>query len=119
MVIYMNDYRKILMYLNFWRIVPFYCLCVKSKFKNKVMKDLSVWKRREKSVTLYSDFKAFSWLVMNTKEFRNVMFNRLHRNKISYVISRVLFKPLDSLYINMPPEKIGGDFISNMDFLQL
>lgn len=36
------------------------------------------------------------------------MLNRLHRNKIFWCLSRILFKPLDSLYINMPPEKIGG-----------
>jgi len=27
-----------------------------------------------------------------------------------FVITRVLYRPLESLYINMPPEKIGGGF---------
>lgn len=53
---------------------------------------------------------------MNIIEFRNAMLNRLHRNKMSYVISRILFKPLESLYINMPPEKIGGGYIFSMAF---
>ena len=104
----MKDYRKILMYFNFCRTLFFYYLCLNSKYSDKVKQDLSVWKKRENRITAYSDLKAFSWLAMNTKEFRNVMLNRLHNNKFSYVICRILFKPLDSLYINMPPEKIGG-----------
>jgi len=35
------------------------------------------------------------------------------------ILSRMLFKPLESLYINMPPEKIGGGYIFNMDFQPL
>lgn len=57
----------------------------------------------------FSDLMVFSWLLVNTKEFRNVMFNRLHRN----IICRVLFKPLEGLYINMPPENIGGVYIQH------
>lgn len=29
------------------------------------------------------------------------------------ILSRMLFKPLESLYINMPPEKIGGLYIQH------
>jgi len=102
------DYKKLISRINFWRILPFYYLCMHSRYGNKAKKDLDVWKRKHTNLREVSDFSAFSWLVMNTKEFRNVMFNRLHRNKISYLISKILFKPLESLYINMPPEAIGG-----------
>lgn len=102
------DYRKLIISANLWRIVPFFFICMHSKHKEKVKKDLIAWKFRHPNLRNISEFSAFSWLVMNTKEFRNVMLNRLHRNKISYIISRMMFKPLDSLYINMPPENIGG-----------
>lgn len=32
------------------------------------------------------------------------------------ILSRMLFKPLESLYINMPPEKIGGVIYSTWIF---
>lgn len=102
------DYRKIIAGINIWRILPFYYLCMHSRYKDKVKKDLNIWKMKHTNLRNVSDFSAFSWLVMNAKEFRNVMFNRLHRNAVSYLISRILFKPLESLYINMPPENIGG-----------
>ena len=94
----------------------FYYLCLNSKYSDKVKQDLSVWKKRENRITAYSDLKAFSWLAMNTKEFRNVMLIGYITINLVMVICRILFKPLDSLYINMPPEKIGGDFIFSMVF---
>ena len=47
---------------------------------------------------------------MNEKETRNIFLNRLHRNPIMFAIARLFYRPLESLYINMPPEKIGGGF---------
>lgn len=102
------DYKKLIVIINLWRIVPFYYICMHSKYKEKAKKDLDTWKWKHTNLRNVSKFSAFSWLVMNTKEFRNVMLNRLHRNKIFYVISRILFRPLESLYINMPPENVGG-----------
>lgn len=102
------NYRLLKVYLNMWRIVPFYMLCIHCKFKDKVRLDIAMWKEKNKKLKEYSELFQFGYFSMNIIEFRNVMLNRLHRNKMSYVISRILFKPLDSLYINMPPEKIGG-----------
>ena len=107
------DYRKIIVTINLWRIIPYYFICMHSKHKEKAKKDLNMWKFKHNNLRSVSDLNAFAWLVMNKKEFRNVMFNRLHRNKILYIISRILFKPLGSLYISMPPEKIGGGCIFN------
>ena len=79
-----------------------------------------MWKEKNKELKEFSDLIQFVYFAMNMMEFRNIMLNRLHRNKISYIISRILFKPLESLYINMPPEKIGGGgYTFNMDFQQL
>ena len=100
--------KDIVVYMNYWRSIPFYLICLNSKFSEKVKMDISTLKRKHTNLHDKSYIYAFSWLVMNTKEFRNVMFNRLHRNLFSYLFCRILFKPLSSLYINMPPEDIGG-----------
>ena len=51
---------------------------------------------------------AYRFCMMDTKEYRNVVLNRLHRNPVRYLVTRMLFKLLDSLLINMPPVEIGG-----------
>lgn len=102
------DYRNLKVYLNMWRIAPVYMICTHCKFKEKVKLDIAMWKEKNKEINQFSELFQFGYFLVNIIEFRNVMLNRLHRNKISYVISRILFKPLESLYINMPPEKIGG-----------
>ena len=106
------DYRVLLVYTNMWRIFPFYLICKHSKFQDKVNKDINVWIFKHHDIKSHSQVFDFGYLVMNVKEFRNVMLNRLHRNKFGYIISRLLFKPMESLYINMPPEKIGGVIFS-------
>lgn len=55
---------------------------------------------------------AYRFCMMDTKEYRNVVLNRLHRNPVRYLVTRMLFKPLDSLLINMPPVEIGGAVLS-------
>lgn len=95
-------------YINLWRTLIVYIFLSNCKFKNKFKKDLKVWKSKKEILKNKSDFISFSFLCFDTIEFRNVFLNRLHRNIFMYIISRFLFKPLDSLYINMPPEKIGG-----------
>ena len=55
---------------------------------------------------------AYGFCMIDTKEYRNVVLNRLHRNPIFYLITRILFRPLESLYINMPPENVGGTLFS-------
>lgn len=110
------DYRNLKVYLNMWRIAPVYMICTHCKFKEKVKLDIAMWKEKNKEINQFSELFQFGYFLVNIIEFRNVMLNRLHRNKISYVISRILFKPLESLYINMPPEKIGGVILSTWLF---
>ena len=52
----------------------------------------------------------FGFLILRYKELRNIFHNRLRRNPGMYLIGQLLFKPLETCYINMPPEKIGGGF---------
>ncbi len=113
------NYRILKVYLSMWRVLPFYMLCKHCKFKDRVKMDITMWKEKNQELNEFSDLIQFGYFTMNMIEFRNIMLNRLHRNKISYILSRMLFKPLESLYINMPPEKIGGGYIFNMDFQPL
>lgn len=93
-----------------WRILPVYLLLKISKHKDRLNDDIEIWinnlvqeeKQKHKRVT------NFGYCIMTEKAFRNVIQNRLHRNPVSFVICRMFFPPLNSLYINMPPENIGG-----------
>lgn len=51
---------------------------------------------------------TFSRILVEEPCSRNVVENRLHRNPIRCLLFRVLFKQMESLYINTPPEWIEG-----------
>ena len=74
------------------------------------MMDLNEWIRHTPELQGQSRFWMFCYLLVTFKECRNILLNRLHRNPVMYVITRLLFHPLESCYINMPPEDIGGGF---------
>lgn len=102
------NYKWLIAWFNYWRSGPVYFLATHSKFSEKVKKDISVWRNKNMATYTGCDLNSFAYMMMDTKEFRNVILNRTHRNPISFMVSRILFKPLESLYINMPPENIGG-----------
>lgn len=104
-------YKKIWLYLNLWRVIPAYLFLKSNKFKSKALKDFERWKE-----AMSTDYKTksallfFGYLILYEKAFRNIFHNRLHRNPIMFLFAYIFFRPLDSLYINMPPENIGGGF---------
>lgn len=105
--------RKLLWYytyLNLWRVFPVYLFMRTSKYRAKSKKDLYAWIDRLEYVKARSEMMAFAYMLVNFKECRNILLNRLRRNPIMWIMTRVLFPPMDSCYINMPPEKIGGGF---------
>ena len=106
----MRRYKLLWIYFNMWRIIPAF-LCTKvSKHQDKIKMDICIWKKKLLPIEHqgHSDVVSFGMCLFLEKAFRNVMLNRLHRNPIAFAIFRCLFSPLDSLYINMPPENIGG-----------
>lgn len=103
----MKKKHKILILLNLYRTIPAYFVFKYNKFKEKCKLDLAEWKKSDRVENL-SDFIAFSYFLTSRKEFRNLLLNRLHRNPIKYFLTRILFIPEKTLYINMPPEKVGG-----------
>ena len=102
----MINYKKVIVCLNLWRIFPVYFLCKHTRFSKKIEADIDAWKRINSATE--SNFWSFADNIINKKVFRNVLLMRLHRNPIVFIITRFLFKPLENLYINMPPENIGG-----------
>ena len=106
----MEKLRWVFTYLSLWRTIPAYVFFRKNRFNKKCAKDLDAWTRHAPELTVRSNFWRFSYLLVNYKECRNIFLNRLHRNPIMYAITRICFAPLESCYINMPPENIGGGF---------
>ena len=110
------NYRWLLTYLSVWRIFPAWVCFKTNKFRKKCQMDLMAWVKHYQSVNDKSPFWQLGYLLINEKETRNIFQNRLHRNPFMFLIVRVLFSPLESLYINMPPERIGGGLVFQHGF---
>ena len=104
----MNQLRRLIVYLNMWRIAPVYLFWNTNRFRVKCRMDLEQWIQFFPHIATEKKIFQLGYTLLNDKVCRNVLLNRLHRNPIMYAITRVFFKPLESCYINMPPEKIGG-----------
>lgn len=104
----MEKIRALWVYLNLGRVLPVYFFFRTNRFKDKCLMDLTEWLVYYPELQRRGRLFQFGYLMLFDKACRNVLLNRLHRNIIMYVITRVFFSPLDSCYINMPPEKIGG-----------
>lgn len=105
-----NKVRIVCVYLNLWRIIPVYFFFLKNKFKDKCSMDLEQWLVFHTYLSNQSRLIQFGYVLLYDKACRNILLNRLHRNAVMFLFTRMFFKPLESCYINMPPEKIGGGF---------
>ena len=106
----MDKLRWLYTYLSVLRVIPAYLFFRNNRFKKKCEQDLEQWVNLAPEVENHALFWQFAYLLIYEKALRNILLNRLHRNPGMYLITRILFKPLESCYINMPPEKIGGGF---------
>lgn len=106
----MDKLRRMLVFLNIWRVFPAYVLFLTNKFRDKCDEDLAQWVHYEAEACQKSKLLRFGYFMVNCKECRNIFLNRLRRNPIMYITVRVLFPPLESCYISMPPEDLGGGF---------
>lgn len=115
----LKKHQLIRVTINIWRIICAW-LCVRSSLeKDKIEKDFAAYKKNIKLSPQIGNLTQFGHLLLEEKSFRNVILMRLKRSPIQYFIFRLLFKPLESLYINMPTENIGGGYSFNMVFQQL
>ena len=99
--------KNIFIYLNYWRTIPAYLLARGGRFWDRCKQDISEFDRH-----LYGGGKTnlftYSRILIEEPCSRNVVENRLHRNPVRCVLFRMLFRQMDSLYINTPPERIEG-----------
>lgn len=112
----MRKLRWLWTYACFFRVLIAYVFFVNNKFCDKCIKDLEAWTDHYEFMSGHSKFWQLGYILINEKETRSIFLNRLHRNPIMFFIIRLLYCPLESLYINMPPEKIGGGLVLQHGF---
>ena len=106
--------KKILIYFNYYRTVIALLLVKTCRLSDKCEADIEAYSQYLFGKKI--NFFYFSKLLIEEKSLRNVLLNRMHRNIIHYLLFRLLFKPLDSLYINTPRINWGRINISTWIF---
>lgn len=100
------------------RTLPVYICFLNAGKKDVILKDIRRWQYEisisDPAILEKNTFQMLNWLLIHCKEFRNLILHRLKRDPaavkglLSYAVTRVLWKPLDSLYLWT--EEIGGGF---------
>ena len=96
--------KKILATRNFLRTLPVYLCVLMSPHKRLITMDIE----RYCQITQFqgSLFISLNWFLTTDKAFRNLLQHRLKNPTrslkclIHFIIARILWRPLDSLYIN-------------------
>ena len=102
--------KRLFAAINYARTLPVYLCVLCSKHKKLVEMDVARWNQiKELDFNL---FESINWYMTYFPEFRNLIMHRLKNPTrtlvamMHYVIARILWKPMDSLYIYT--EDIGG-----------
>lgn len=102
--------KRILAAVNYPRTLPVYLCALCSKQKHLIKADVARWNQIDG--VNFGLFESMNWYMTYKKEFRNLIQHRLKNPSrtivawIHYAVSRILWKPLESLYIYT--EDIGG-----------
>lgn len=102
--------RRLFAIINYWRTLPVYLCAICSKQKDLIKADIARW--NEIDQVNFNMFESLNWYLTYKKEFRNLIQHRLKNpsrsfvSMIQFVIARILWKPLETLYIHT--EEIGG-----------
>lgn len=102
--------RRLFAVLNYLRTLPVYLCVLCSKHKKLIQMDVARW--NEIDGIPFRLFESLNWYMTYKKEFRNLIQHRLKNPSRTFVamahfaIARILWKPLESLYIYT--EDIGG-----------
>lgn len=105
-----NINRRILAVINYPRTLPVYLCAMCSKQKHLIEADIARW--NEIDQINFNMFESMNWYLTYKKEFRNLIFHRFKKPALSFaslihfIIARILWKPLETLYIHTPD--IGG-----------
>ena len=102
--------KRLLAIINYWRTFVVYLCVLCSKQKNLIKMDVARW--NEIDQINFNLFESLNWYMTYKKEFRNLIQHRLKNPSrlcvamVHFAIARILWKPMDSLYIYT--EDIGG-----------
>lgn len=106
--------NKILIYINYIRVVPTYIIFLIAKDKYIIESDMKRWKKilqHESDSSIY----FLGYLLVKKKEFRNLLIHRLKKNNIlSAGVVNLLWRRMDTLYINT--SDIGEGFFIQHGF---
>lgn len=105
-----NGKRRIFAMVNYLRTLPVFLCVLCSKHKDLILKDVARWNSIDgMNLNL---FESINWYLTYKKEFRNLLMHRLKNPSrtviamIHFAVARILWKPLETLYIYT--EDIGG-----------
>ena len=96
--------KRVLAARNYFRTFPVYICVLLSPHKRLIEKDIKRW--CEICQLDWGFFECLNWFLTDNKAFRNLLQHRLKNPSrsmkcwIHYAIARILWKPLDSLYLN-------------------
>ncbi len=99
--------KKLFALINYPRTLPVYLCATCSRQKQLIFADLARW--TEIDGKSFGSFFAMNWYLTYKQEFRNLLLHRLKhpsRSLLGYLITRMLWKPMESLYIYT--KDIGG-----------
>ena len=102
--------KRLLAVINYPRTLPVFLCAMCSKQKKLIKMDIARW--NEINWVELKLFESMNWYMTYKKEFRNLIMHRLKTpsgtlmSKIHFAIARILWKPLESLYIYT--DDIGG-----------
>ena len=108
----MSKIKNLLAVFNYPRTLPVYLCALCSKQRNLIKADVARWNKIDG--TSYGFFKSLNLYMTYKKEFRNLIQHRLKHpsdsaeSVIHFAIARMLWKPMESLYIYT--KEIGGGF---------
>ena len=106
----MSKWKKLFAAFNYPRTLPVYLCACASKQKKLIIMDVERWNKI--NGLKMGLFKSLNWYLTDKKEFRNLLMHRFKypsrsfSSAIHYAIARILWKPMDTLYINT--HEIGG-----------
>lgn len=98
--------KRLLATVNFLRTLPVYLCVLCSKQKNLIKMDIKI------NQIDFNMFESINWYMTYKKEFRNLLLHRLKNPSrtficmLHFIIARIFWKPMESLYIYT--EDIGG-----------
>lgn len=108
--------RLLYTFINCIRTFPVYLCVLTSPHREVIEKDFARWREilsvEMDPISVKRRFSALNWFLLNKPEYRSLLLHRFRKGPkslasvIHFVITRLLWKPMESLYIGT--EEIGG-----------